>query len=198
MNHSRIFIFILLCSFILAGSLSAQGLTMKGIKGGVSLANFSGSDAEMFDIEPSMVTKFAVGAFLNIEINKQFSIRPEAYYSSKGAKYEEGDAELTVTLNYIDVPVLLVVMVADNFGIFVGPQLGFYMNGTMKSGSEEEDIESDEINSPAFDLVFGANFFINQFHIDARYAMGLTDVPDVDETVNLKNSVIQILFGVSF
>ena len=53
-------------------------------------------------------------------------------------------------------------MVADNFGLFAGPQLGIYLNGTMKSGSESEDIESDEINSPAFDLVLGANFFINQ------------------------------------
>ena len=41
MNHSRILIFVLVCSFVLASSLSAQGLTLKGIKGGVNLANFS-------------------------------------------------------------------------------------------------------------------------------------------------------------
>jgi hypothetical protein len=89
-------------------------------------------------------------------------------------------------------------MASDNFGLFAGPQLSIYLNGTTKINDESEDIESDDVNSPLFDLVFGVNYFINQFHIDARYAMGLSDIPDdPDETVNLKNGVIQILFGIA-
>ena len=199
MKSSHVIIFMLVLCFIVTSSLSAQGLTAKGIKGGLNLANFSGSDADIGDISPSMVTKFAVGGFLNFEVNKQFSIRPEVYYSSKGAKYEAGGDELTITTNYIDIPVLAVYNASEQFGLFAGPQVGFYLNGEMATDDGSEDIESEDVTSPYFALAFGANVHFNQFHLDARYVLGLSEVPDVDEeNTDVKHSVIQILLGISF
>ncbi len=197
MKISQMFSFILIICFFSVTTISAQGLTTKGLKGGLSLASFIGSDASIGTVDPSMDVKFAVGGFLNFEVNEQFSIRPEAYYSSKGAKYEEGGDKLTFTMNYIDIPVLFVLKAGDNFGIFAGPQLGIYLNGKIKSDGASGDIESDNVTSPEFELVFGANYFFNQFHIDARYAMGISKIFDVSSNDDVRHGVIQILFGIA-
>ena len=197
MKLSQLFIFVLVICFLSASSVSAQGLTAKGLKGGISLAKFIGSDASIGTVDPSMAVKFAIGGFLNFEVSEQVSIRPEVYYSSKGTKYEEGGEELNFTMNYIDIPVLVVLKAGDNFGIFAGPQMGIYLNGEISNGGSA-DIESDNVTSPAFDLVFGANYFFNQFHIDARYAMGISKTFDVtSDDDDVRHGVIQILFGVA-
>ena len=197
MKISQVLILVLAICFLSATALSAQGLTAKGLKGGISLARFTGSDASIGSVDPSMAVKFAVGGFLNFEVSEQVSIRPEVYYSSKGSHYEEGDAELTFTMNYIDIPVLVVIKAGDNFGIFAGPQLGIYLNGEM-SNSGSADIESDDVTSPEFELVFGANYFINQFHIDARYALGISKTFDVSsDDDDVRHGVIQILLGIA-
>jgi hypothetical protein len=194
MKHLRAEFILLFAIFSVASSLSAQGLTLKGIKGGINLTTFSGADKNLQGIEPSIDIKVAVGIFANIEIIKKLSIRPEVYYSSKGPKYEQ----LKMTLNYIDIPLLIVYNPVKQFGIFAGPQMSIYLNGEAEVDQNALEIEKDQVNSPEYALVFGINYFVNNFHFDVRYALGLKDVfIEEDQSSDIKNSVIQILFGIA-
>lgn len=201
MKVSRLFIVFLAFGFILTNSLPAQGGASFGLKGGLNMAKFSGDDADFYDIAPTIALKFAVGGFVNFDINEQFSIRPEVYYSSKGSKYEQDGIEIIFTMNYIDVPVLAVYNATENFGFYGGPQLSLYLDdGTVEVDGESVDLKDafgDVFTESAFGLVFGANYFFNQFHIDVRYALGLSSFVD-DENDDVKHAGIQILLGYTF
>ena len=165
-----------------------------------------------------------------MDLNGQFFLRPEIYYTSKGfaMSMEEsestGDYEISysgessITLNYLEVPVLGVFAVTKNFNLFAGPYLDIFLNGKTTtesegyyrylmndewiyedlSGSDSEDIKSDDINTPGLGLLFGAEYVIGKFSFDVRYSMGLTNIPDeddvdVDEDADNVDSLIYLI-----
>jgi hypothetical protein len=202
--------------------VSAQGIVAKGFKGGLNLANVSGDDVEDTDSRLG----FAIGGFVTYSVNKQFSLQPEIYYTSKGFKLKEKGSESdvdyevsysmegSISLNYLEIPVLGVFAVNKNINLFAGPYLDIYLNGKAKqeweihsryldpstnewetedeSGSDSEDIKSDDINSPGFGLLFGAEYLIGKISIGARYSIGLSTIPDEEDT-DIKHKVIQFL-----
>ena len=210
---------VLLIIAISLNNVSAQKI---GFKGGLNLANVSGDDID----DTELRNGFAIGGFLVMDLNGQFFIRPEIYYTSKGfaMSMEEsestGDYEISysgessISLNYLEVPVLGVFAVTKNFNLFAGPYLDIFLNGKRTtesegyyryllnnewitqdlSGSDSEDIKSDEINTPGLGLLFGAEYVIGQFSFDVRYSMGLTNIPDEDD-VEVKHQVIQFMVG---
>ena len=203
MSFTRLFFLFLTFFFISAVAINAQGTTSFGLKGGVTMAKFTGDDADFVGTDPSMLLKFAAGGFVNFGINEQFSIRPEVYYSSKGSKYEEGGDEAIFTMNYIDIPVLAVYNASENIGLFAGPQLSLYLkDGTVEVNGQSMDLEDalgDVLTDNYFALVFGANYFFNQFHIDVRYSLGVSSIVDVDgEDVDVKHGDFLFLFGYTF
>ena len=210
---------VLLIIAISLNYVSAQGI---GFKGGLNLANVSGDDIDDTELRYG----FAIGGFLVMDLNGQFFLRPEIYYTSKGfaMSMEEsestGDYEISysgessISLNYLEVPVLGVFAVTKNFNLFAGPYLDIFLNGKTTtesegyyryllndewitqdlSGSDSEDIKSDEISTPGLGLLFGAEYVIGKFSFDVRYSMGLTNIPDEDD-VDVKHQVIQFMVG---
>jgi hypothetical protein len=146
-------IYLILCTvfyLIYLNTLSAQGLNEKGIKGGINFSKFIGDDADLgpIDVTREFTTTFAIGGYLTFGINEQFSIRPETYYSVKGCLYKESkgkDEKLTISMSYIDIPVLGVFQLVEDFSLFVGPSLGIYLSGETKfeayGQSETSDLE---------------------------------------------------------
>ena len=207
-------VFVITDSF--RGFVSAQGLTAKGVKVGLNLANFS-IDNEIKNTDLKM--GLAIGGFLTFSFNDKFAIQPEVFYSMKGYKEKKTESgatrKLNVSLNYLEIPILGVFSVQENIKLFAGPSMGFYLNGKIKGEikgeldgetideSGTEDIESDIVKSLQFDLVFGGLFSLGQFSVDARYSLGLTNVKgggdDFKENfIDGKNQVIQLMIGVSF
>lgn len=186
--------------------------TKFGLKVGMNMANFSGDDAEGTDSKIGL----AIGGSFTFNLNDKFAIRPEFFYSTKGSKFEESifddfTVRSTTSLNYLDIPILVVYSIQENLKLFAGPSLGIYINGKSEweiSGdflgveiddSGSENIESDEINSPDFGLVFGASYSLGKISIEPRYSMGLVNVLYIDnEDTDMKNRVIQLMVGYSF
>lgn len=204
---------------------SAQGITAIGLKGGLNLANISGEDAD----DTNFRIGFAIGGFVTYSLNEQLALQPEIYFTSKGFKTEEEESnsysgyrysissESSVSLNYLEIPVLGVFSVNQNIRLLAGPYLDIYLNGMVKekyrtvteyynsyenrwiieedeSDSNSEDIESDDMNTPGLGLIFGAEFISGQISIGARYSIGLSNIPD-DSDFDLKHQVIQFLGG---
>lgn len=187
-------------------NVSAQGLTAKGFLGGINMANVYGDDVEMEGIKPSNQMGFAAGAFLVYNFGENLGIRPEVLYSQKGAKYEEGEAKVTLKVDYLEIPILIQFAIPTEGSLkpilLAGPYVGIKMSAktVMEIGdqSSEEDM-GDEVKSTDFGLMFGAGVvFSDRFEISARYSMGFTSIPDVEiEDVDLKNKAIQIRAGIS-
>jgi hypothetical protein len=136
-------------------------------------------------------------------VTPNFLIQPEVLYTQKGAKYDEGGAEATVKLDYVEVPVLF----KGRFGsggvkpsVFAGPAVGFKVSAKTEFDGEEEDIE--DVKGTDFGIVFGAGLDLaagpGSFIIDARYTLGLTTLDDSPDPGDVKNGVWSFSVGYTF
>lgn len=192
-------LFILAVLAVVSSLSVAQLGISKGIKGGLNMANFGGSDAG----GSSGITQFAAGIFVEFNLPGPFAIQPEALYSVKGSKGTALGVEITQTLSYIDIPVLLKYKLPTpgvTPSVYVGPSLGILVGAKAKANGSEVD---DKSAFPSSDIgaVFGAAIQLplgaTNLTLDARYDMGLSTL-DKSGAAKVYNRVFQILVGISF
>lgn len=214
----RVMFFLVAAAIVvaLAAPTFAAGKIGFGGKAGISISKITGDDADGLDSR----TGFAIGGYLEFPVSPSVAFRPEAMYIQKGAKEDLLGVDMTFELDYIEVPLLLVVKIPTETGgvtpeFFAGPAIG--MNMTAKvSGEYQGDSESIDIdNAKSMDLGVtfggGAAFKVgaaNKLTIDVRYTLGLTKLfDDVDEpgegdlvnddgsAPDVKNGSIVVLVG---
>ena len=126
--------------FILAALTSLSLAQMQiGPKAGLNIASIGGDDADQILEGQSLDSKtgFSGGLFFMYQFSNMFAIQPEAYYTMKGATYSESGADLTISLDYIEVPLLFKLLIpieGSNIkpSIFAGPSIGFNMTAKSK------------------------------------------------------------------
>jgi hypothetical protein len=178
-----------------------------GIKGGLNMAKYTGSDAGSTDYKMGV----AGGAFVCLDLIAM-KLQPELLFSQKGAK-EEGTIDIlgtpvnysaSTTANYIEIPVLA----KFSFGkiivpsIYAGPSLGMLMSATGEAefggvSSGSVDVK-DAFNSTDLGLVFGIEIKTPaKLSIEARYNMGISSVAkDIAGTsFDVKNSTASLMLG---
>lgn len=196
---------IVLCiilSFTLIGTLSAGDLGY-GAKGGFNIAKFIGDDASEGDINAKFKFGTTFGGFVTIPLGEKLTARPELLFTQKGAKYKESEGGYTFKetdkMNWLDIPVLVVFQVNDVINAFAGPYIDLFLGGKWVGSWEgegesfdfDEDIDSEDVNSLGFGLIFGGAYAVTQnIDVEARIALGLTSWHP-DGTV--KNMGIQVL-----
>lgn len=161
-----------------AAQVSAQDL---GIKAGVNFSNFSGDDANGFNV----LTGFHAGIFTEVQLLKHLSFQPELLYSKQGAKYHDTEYEL----NYLNVPAVFKLYFNSGFNIQAGPQFGLLI-------SESDNFNG--YNSKTYDLgvALGAEFFVTDgLFIQGRYIYGTSSVSSERD---IKNTGIQVSLGYQF
>lgn len=187
-----------LLSFGLAHAL----LPSFGVKGGVNLAKYAGSDAGTNDYKMGAVG----GAFACLDLIA-IKIQPELLFSQKGAKQEYTvlgvPTTVSNTLNYVEIPVLL----KFSFGkiivpsIYAGPAFGTLMSATAKieaGGLSASGDIKDQLNGTDLGLVFGAEVKLPvKLSVEARYNMGLSKVPKevLGVQPDVKNSTVSVMLG---
>jgi hypothetical protein len=183
-----------------------------GPKVGLNIANIGGADAdELVGESLDSKTGFGVGIFFMYQFSNMFAIQPEAYYSMKGATYKEDGGELTITLDYFEVPLLLKLIIpveGSNIrpSVFAGPAIGFNTTSKIKvefDGESEEVDMKDDTKPTDFSLVFGGGlgFMVgkNELGFDIRYILGLSSIDDSSDEIDLKNTAFSfnVYFGFS-
>ena len=171
---------ILLFLSLLTLNLSAQTF---GLKGGIALTSFSGSDVEVIDKN----TGFYLGAFLKMgEENIKWS--PEIIFHQKGATTKSD----TLSLNYTEMGVNAHFHINDELALTAGPYIGYAATTINKS---VDDLK--EYNKVEFGANLGASYAINDlFNIDLRYGIGLTDIKD--DGSSMQNTSLQVGIGYVF
>ena len=186
-----------------------------GVKAGVNFATITGDYTD--DVKGR--TAFHIGAVAEVEINEIFSIQPELLYSAQGFKTEYKDSgsdwsekdEVTVKLDYINVPIIAKYYVIEGLSIEAGPQIGFLISaeqdykytytdaGETYSESGTEDVK-EYLKTIDFGLNFGVGYKMkNGLNFGARYNLGLSNINDIEGIDDKnQNSVFQVSVGYWF
>ena len=181
-------------------SINAQNVNF-GAKAGVNFATITGDMVDSFDSR----TAFHVGFVAEIVISETFSFQPELLYSAQGADYSEEGFEAfegTVTLDYLNVPLMAKFYVGEGFSVEAGPQIGLLLSAKDDYGDGEEDIK-EYVKGTDFGVNLGLGYKMESgLNFSARYNLGLSNDLDVDdfesEGAEYKNSVIQVSVGYFF
>lgn len=175
------------------GSLTIQP------KVGLSIANLTDAD----DADPRLGLAF--GAEFEYQITNKFSMSAGALYSMQGAKSSADvsgvNAKMTAKMDYINIPILANVYVAEGLAVKVGIQPGFNVSSKYKVSAQGTDISGNlsdmdmDIKTLDFSIPIGVSYEVNNFVIDGRYNLGVTKVTDGGDS---KNSVFQFTVGYKF
>lgn len=182
----RIFLSItLIVTVFLASEINAQGIGL-GIKAGANFANQS-----ITDINTDSKTGFVGGAYLVISFSEKWAIQPEVLFSSQGSEVPNNVNDLS----YLNIPVLLRWKPASVLSIEAGPQFSALMNAVDKSGdSIKEDFKTSD-----FGLAAGATLHLPLgFNVGGRYVWGFTNVSDLEDDHEVKNTTVQVFIGWTF
>ena len=200
---------LLLAALMLLMASGAFAQLRVGVKAGGNLSKITG-----FPFEGKMKFGFHAGIFLDFALNERLSLQPELLYSAQGLNgsytdYDGEDNPINVTgstsLDYINVPVLLKINIAEGLSAEIGPQIGYLVSATAKlesvEGKQVIDMKKEK-TCKDFDVtaVAGLSYtFAENFVISARYCFGFTSVQteDVSE-VKAQNRVIQLSIGYKF
>ena len=100
----RLLLFLTAC-LVVASPSFAQQFGYGGLLGS-SLGTLTSSDDFA---EPRSKGGFVAGGFVDVALTDLFSVQPQLLFVQKGAKIREAGVEGTVTLDYVEVPILGVV-----------------------------------------------------------------------------------------
>ena len=186
---------IIFLAVALVISTATFSQTSYGVKGGLNLANITNDSDAKF--KPSIYA----GGFMEFRLNYIMSISPELYFSRQGSHADISGIKTNVRFNYLNLPVLVKLYIADGISLDLGPQVGYLINSKiwMKYGgtSATTDFSDSGFDANQVDVSFatGLTYNLGNFFIQGRYNLGLTDVVK-DDPDHSKNSVIQ--FGVGY
>lgn len=172
------------------GSLTIQP------KIGLNVANVSDGDGSDNRIG------LALGAEFEYRLTPVFSLSAGALYSMQGCKGtaedEDGNTgDVSLKLDYINVPILANVYVVKGLAIKLGIQPGFNVRHKATATVSGVNVTTNlpGVKSVDFSIPIGVSYEFNRFVIDGRYNLGVTKLIDGADS---KHSVFQFTFGYKF
>jgi hypothetical protein len=188
-----------------------------GLKGAITMSKLT---TDVSEIEKAAKTSFQLGAYARL--GKKLHLQPELYFTAKKGELTyktytdnqgvptEAEAKQTITLNTIDVPVLLGYTIFDlpavDIHLQAGPAASFVINKNFDitidgNGVDEEDagFDKDDFNDINWALQFGGGVDVLFLTIDLRYELGLNNLykePEgTTEDTKFKNNVFFLSVG---
>lgn len=203
MKNSKKLIFAsLVLSFMSFTAVQAQEKTASfGFKGGLNFSNLYTDNVD----DNNVLTGFNAGLYAKFPISNNIAIQPEISYTTKGAElvynnaFVQGTAKFNV--NYIEVPVLLVMNITDNFNVHVGPYAAYMVSGKTTNdsnfSSSENELDTNDFNKFDAGLAGGVGIDLDVVNFGVRYNYGLTKIGKDDSFISsdAKNSVLSAYIG---
>lgn len=190
-------LFTVLFVALAAVSASAQNMFVKPMVGG-TLSTLTG------DVEDAkMRFGLVAGAEFGYMLSPEFAVTVGALASMQGAGAEDTSIskDASTTLTYLNVPILANYYVAPGLAIKAGVQPGFllsakYKGKLLEGGSwyEYDESGTDGMKKLDISIPLGLSYEFDDFVIDARYNLGLTNIYDTD-AAKVKNGVIMLTVG---
>lgn len=171
----------------------AQGFHM-GIKGGSNLLKI-----EDKSFKDEFKFGYNLGAFAEINFNKKWGIQPEVLWSQSTYRTATdidqivpgSKSDVDVKLNYLQIPLLLSYRPVKFLSLQAGPQFGVLINEDktlLQNGG-------DAFKKGDFSMLAGAQLNLGPLKAGARYVIGLTDINDLPNQEEWKNTGFQVYVG---
>ena len=189
---TKLLILTIFC--ITASASQAQKLHI-GIKGGANVNKLTGKS---FDDQFSF--GYHAGGFVSVGLGKKFAIQPEVLFnqinvdtsSSYSTIYQFNKVD-KVQLKYLSIPILLNYKPIKFITLQAGPQFGILTNKSktlVQNGKEA-------FKSGDLSLLGGVQVNISHLNVYARYAVGLSNINDIDSKEKWKSQSIQLGVGLT-
>lgn len=171
---------------------SAQGFKL-GVKVGTDIQKLSGKS---FSQEFSY--GYHLGAFTEIGITPKWGIQPEFMFSSVNVDTSSSFSNIYkfgnmagAKLRYLKIPLLLTYKPNPFMVLQAGPQFGILKSAdkNLLQNGQQAFKEGD------FSMLGGLQLNISKFRVYGRYAVGLTNLNDIDNKDKWKSQNIQIGIG---
>ena len=187
---------LLLTAAISFITIAGFSQTLKiGAKAGVTMNKITGQTfKEQFSYG------YHLGAFATIGLGGKFAIQPEVLFnqvnvdtSDKFSSVYEFNKLNNVQLKYLTIPILLNYNAGRLITLQAGPQFGILMNKSstfIQNGKEA-------FKSGDFSMLGGVQLNISHFRLYGRYAIGLSNLNDIDNKDKWKNQSIQLGVGLT-
>lgn len=194
----KTFLMALMALFTSVASFAQQSVGSLTIqpKIGLNVANVSDGDGSDNRIG------LALGAEFEYRLTPVFSLSAGALYSMQGCKGtaedEDGNTgDVSLKLDYINVPILANVYVVKGLAIKLGIQPGFNVRHKATATVSGVNVTTNlpGVKSVDFSIPIGVSYEFNRFVIDGRYNLGVTKLIDGADS---KHSVFQFTFGYKF
>ena len=196
---------VFMCS-LTAFAQSKEGTFSIQPKAGINISNLSNKD------NAKVKVGFTAGAEAEYQLTKQLSLSAGAMFSTQGAKsttvfrevdnttkeIREVDIKNTMEFDYINVPILANYYIIEGLAVKLGIQPGFNIVAKRKRTDGVDKVSENlknlgvDVRKVDFSIPIGISYELNDFVVDARFNLGLTEVADL---VKSKNRVFQITFG---
>lgn len=184
----------------------AQGPVF-GIKGGLNYTNLAGVDSQ----DDNARIGFNAGVFGRTDPASMVGLQAELLYSTKGnrttynAFFGLVDQEVDFNLNYLELPVLASLRLANIVDLQLGGYLAYLASAKVKTsgdlGSGSDTVDKDNFNSIDAGIAGGVAFNLGaNAQLGIRYLHGLTDVVDNsdlhDVVGDAKNRCVEVYVGI--
>jgi Outer membrane protein beta-barrel domain len=185
---------LIISALTLCTSLTfAQGLKI-GIKGGASINKITGQS-----FKNQFSFGYHVGGFATIKISDKIGIQPEVLFnqtnvdtSSKFSDIYAFNKVNGVKLNQLSIPLLLNYSPNKFVSFQVGPQYSILMNKDKTFIANGKDA----FKAGDFSMLGGIQLNISKIRVYGRYAVGLSNLNDIDNKEQWKSQSVQL--GVGF
>ena len=177
----------LIFTFLLCTQISQAQKLKFGIAGGLNMAEVKFDEGQQVDIESTLKTAFNGGIYAQISLLKdKIILQPEIMYSAEGfvSKIDDTDnmssdeKEVETNLNFLSVPVTVIIKPTKFFNIQLGPEFGYLLKAVAK-GDVDKTTVTDFYNRPELGLNLGLGITIGGLvNVNLRYNKGLTKLFD--------------------
>lgn len=166
-----------------------------GVKGGANINKLTGKS---FDDQFSF--GYHVGGFFSVGLGKKFAIQPEILFNQINVDTSNNYSTIyqfnkvsKVKLKYLSIPILLNFKPVKYLTIQAGPQFGILTNKNKTLVQNGKDA----FKSGDLSMLGGVQVNISHLNIYARYAVGLSNLNDIDNKEKWKSQSIQLGVGLT-
>lgn len=145
---------------------------------------------------------YSAGVFGDIKLNNEWSIQPEVLFNQVSADTSNQFRDLyalsidkisKIKLNYLTIPVLVNYHLSKGIALQFGPQFGVLVNQNkdlLENGKEA-------FKSGDFSMLGGVQIKFSSIRVYGKYAIGLSNLNDIDNKDKWKNQSIQLGIGLT-
>ena len=206
---SALWIAVLLCP-----GVAAAGITMIGLKGGLSASTLHGDLPTDPFVKNETRFGFGGGAFITVGVNRIVSVQPEILFAAKGTSLGNvdvtdpsgnvvGTADVIVKLDYLEFPVLVRLALPAMGGaspyVVAGPAVGVRLSQKLVVtgfGSSDLQVTKSGDLGLALGAGIGAGHGLIRGTFETRYTLGITQASEDGFSTNARNGDLLITAGV--